>query len=214
MRTASRPTILIADDHTLVAEAFKTLIEPDFEVLGIVGNGQALIDRVQQSCPDIVMLDVSMPLMNGLDAGERIRKLRKTVKIVYLTMNPDRAIAAEAFRRGASGFLLKTSAASELVYALRAVLNGKSFVSKLVAADAYELKVEYEGVSGPPGKLTDRQKQVLQLLAEGRSMKEVANVLDLTARTVAFHKYRIMDILHLRNNSELVQYAIKEHLLV
>ena len=213
MPKGSRPTILIADDHTLVAEAFKRLVEPEFEVVGIVNNGQALIDRVQEECPDIVLLDVAMPLMNGLEAGERIRKLRKTVKIVFLTMNPDRAIAAEAFKRGASGFLLKTSAASELIGALHAVVKGNSYVSKLVADDSFELKVEYEGASGEPGKLTDRQKQVLQLLAEGRSMKEVAKVLDLTARTVAFHKYRIMDILHLKNNSELIQYAMREHLI-
>jgi DNA-binding NarL/FixJ family response regulator len=213
MHASNRPTILIADDHTMVAEAFKRLVEPEFEVVGILGDGSSLVDTVQRSCPDIVLLDVAMPLLNGLDAGERIRKLKRTVKIVYLTMNPDKAIAAEAFRRGASGFLLKTSAASELVNALHSVMKGKAYVSTLVANDSFELKMEYAGASGEPGTLTDRQKQVVQLLAEGHSMKSAAKLLDLTARTIAFHKYRIMSILHLKNNSELVQYALREHII-
>jgi DNA-binding NarL/FixJ family response regulator len=209
----NRPRIVIADDHTLVAEACKKLLEPEFEVVSVVNDGHALIDSVSSLNPDLVIVDIGMPLLNGLDAGEKIRALRRTVKIVFLTMNQDRAVAAEAFRRGASGYLLKTAAASELPIAIRTVLSGKHYISSSVGRDFLELRVEYEGTRGLPGPLTPRQKQVLQLLAEGRSMKEVADVLSLTTRTVAFHKYRIMEILHLHNSAELVRYAMHEHMI-
>lgn len=213
MGNGTRPRVLIADDHNLVAEAFKKLIEGDFEVIDIVGDGEALIAAVNRLVPDVVLVDIGMPLLNGLDAGEQLRKQRRTLKIIYLTMNQDRAVAAEAFRRGASGYLLKTCAGGELIAALKTVLRGRTYVSPEIARDARELRLEFEGTSGLPGKLTDRQRQVLQLLAEGKSMKEVGKLLTLTPRTVAFHKYRIMEILHIRNNAELVQYAIREHII-
>ena len=208
-----RPRIVIADDHTLVAEACKGLLEAEFDIVGIVSDGRALIDCVSRLNPDVVLVDIAMPLLNGLDACEQIRSMKRTVRIVFLTMNQDRAVAAEAFRRGASAYLLKTSAACELPIAIRTVLQGKHYISTLVGGDFFELKVEYEGTNRLPGTLTPRQRQVLQLLAEGRSMKEVGSVLNLTARTIAFHKYRIMENLHIKNSAELVHYAIHEHMI-
>lgn len=209
----TRPRILIADDHTMVAEAFKKLLEADFEIVGIVNDGRALVDFVSKVNPDVALVDVAMPLLNGLDASEQIRSMNHTIRIVFLTMNEDRALTAEAFRRGASGYLLKKSAASELRDAIRTVLRGKYYMSQLIAGDIVDLKLEFEGTNRLPGPLTSRQKQVLQLLAEGRSMKEVGSLLNLTARTVAFHKYRIMEVLHINNSAELVQYAVRERMI-
>jgi DNA-binding NarL/FixJ family response regulator len=209
----SRPRILIADDHTMVAEAFKRLLETDFEVVGIVSDGKALVDFVSKLNPDVALVDIAMPLLNGLDASEEIRSMNHTIRIVFLTMNQDRALTAEAFRRGASGYLLKNSAASELQDAIRTVLRGKYYVSPLISGNLCDLKLEFEGTNRLPGPLTSRQKQVLQLLAEGRSMKQVGSVLHLTARTVAFHKYRIMEVLHIHNSAELVKYAVRERMV-
>jgi len=213
MSPTKRPRVLIADDHTLVAEACVKLLEPEFEVVGIFADGQALLAAVPDLRPDVIVLDVGMPLMNGLEAGKRIKKLVRTVRLVYLTMNTDIGIAAEAFRGGASAYLLKTSASAELVTAVREVLKGKQYVSPLVTNDVegffLETRVSHMGQE----KLTNRQREVLQLLAEGRSMKEVAYILKLTPRTVAFHKYKIMERLRLRTNAELVQYAMREHVI-
>jgi DNA-binding NarL/FixJ family response regulator len=213
MSGSYRPRIVIADDHTLIAEACKRLLEGEFEVVGIVSNGQALIEAASTLNPDVALVDIAMPLLNGLDACEHIKSIKKTIKFIFLTMNADRAVAAEAFRRGASGFLPKTAASSELPTAIKAVLQGKHYISPLIGGDSFDLKTEYEGTNGLPGLLTTRQKQVVQLLAEGKSMKQVAWELNLTARTVAFHKYRVLEILHLKNDAELVQYAVKEHMI-
>ena len=213
MSPSRRPRVLIADDHTFVAEACVKLLEPEFEVVGIVADGQALLEKAPDLKPDIIVLDVGMPLLNGLEAGKRIKSLVRTVKLVYLTMNNDLGIAAEAFRLGASGYLLKTSAAAELASAIREVLKGKLYVSPLITKDVdsffLEIRVSHMGQE----KLTNRQREVLQLLAEGRSMKEVAYILKLTPRTVAFHKYKIMELLRLKTNADLVQYAIREHVI-
>lgn len=213
MSARYRARVVIADDHTLIAEACSQILEPEFEVVAIVSNGQALIDSVCKLNPDVALVDISMPLLNGLDAVEQIRSMRRTVRVVFLTMNGDCAIAAEAFRRGASGFLSKTAAVSELPTAIRTVLQGEHYISPLIARNLFDFRIEYQGTNGIPGPLTIRQRQVVQLLAEGKSMKEVARDLKLATRTVAFHKYRIMDILHLRNGAEIVQYAIKEHMI-
>lgn len=210
---SSRPRVLIADDHIMVAEAFKKLLESDFDVVGIVQDGQALVDFVSKFDPDVVLVDVAMPLLNGLDASEQIRSMNHRIRIVFLTMNDDRALTAEAFRRGASGYLLKTSAASELPDAIRTVMRGKYYMSNLIAGDVVDLKLEFEGTKRLPCPLTSRQKQVLQLLAEGRSMKQVGTLLNVTARTVAFHKYRIMEALHIHNSAGLVQYAVRERMV-
>lgn len=213
MTPIKRPRILIADDHTLVAEACVKLLEPEFEVVAIFSDGQALLAAVPELRPDVIVLDVGMPLMNGLEAGKRIKKLVRAVRIVYLTMNTDKGIAAEAFRGGASGYLLKTSAASELVTAVREVLRGKLYISPLVTNDVDGFLVEIRVSHMGQEQLTNRQREVLQLLAEGRSMKEIAYILKLTPRTVAFHKYKIMERLRLRTNADLVQYAIQEHVI-
>jgi DNA-binding NarL/FixJ family response regulator len=213
MSPNKRPRVLIADDHTFVAEACAKILEPEFEVVGIVADGQSLLATVPELKPDIIVLDVGMPLLNGLEAGRRIKSLVRPVKIVYLTMNNDVGIAAEAFRFGASGYLLKTSATAELVTAVREVLKGKLYVSPLITRDPdtffLEIRVSHIGQE----KLTNRQREVLQLLAEGRSMKEVAYILKLTPRTVAFHKYKIMAVLRITTNADLVQYAIREHVI-
>jgi DNA-binding NarL/FixJ family response regulator len=213
MSPIERPRVLIADDHAFVAEACAKLLEKEFNVVGMVADGQELLLAVPELKPDVIVLDVGMPLLNGLVAGKRIKKMIRSVRIVYLTMNTDLGIAAEAFRGGASGYLLKTSAGAELVVAVREVLKGKQYVSPHVTNDveAFFLNIRVSQIGKET--LTDRQREVLQLLAEGRSMKEVAYTLNLTPRTVAFHKYKIMERLRLKTNSELVQYAIQEHLI-
>lgn len=214
MRTPIRPRLVIADDHTLVAEACVSLLQPEFEVVGIFADGQSLLTAIPRVKPDVVVLDIGMPLMNGLEAGRRIKKLLRTVRVVYLTMNSDLGIAAEAFRAGASGYLLKTSASSELAAALREVLKGKRYISPLVTNDVEGFFLESRVSHIGQERITDRQRQVLQLLAEGRSMKEVAYILKLTPRTVAFHKYKIMAALRVRTNAGLFQYALREHIIM
>jgi len=214
MSPTGRPRVLVADDHTFVAEACVKLLEPEFEVVGTVADGQALLAAVPELKPDVIILDVGMPLLNGLEAGKRIKKAVRAVRIVYLTMNTDKGIAAEAFRGGASGYLLKTSAGAELVTAVREVLKGKKYLSPLVTTDVEGFFIETRLSHIGQETLTNRQREVLQLLAEGRSMKEVAYTLKLTPRTVAFHKYKIMERLRLKTNAELVQYAIREHVIL
>lgn len=213
IRRSGRTRILIADDHTLVAEGCVKLLESEFDVVTTVRDGVALIQAAEQFKPDVIIADIAMPVMNGLDACEQIKRTMKLVKIIYLTMNEDKDLAAEAFRRGASGYLLKSSAAAELSTAVRSVIRSKSYVSPLITRDLVSLLIESDRKDPGHERLTQRQKQVVQLLAEGRSMKEVASVLNITTRTVAFHKYRIMGLLGLKNNAELVQYAIRKHLI-
>ncbi len=210
----NRPRIMIADDHTLVAEACKKLLEADYDVVATVGDGRALVRVAATLKPQVIVIDVGMPLLNGLDAGQQIKQLLRSVKLVYLTMNQDADLAAEAFRRGASAYLLKTCAASELAIAVREVLKGKSYLSPVIAKDTVDFILRQGKELIEEGKrLTERQREVLQLLAEGKSMKEVANVLSLTTRTVAFHKYRIMELLNAKSNAQLVQYAIRNHVI-
>lgn len=208
-----RPRIVIADNHTLIAEGCKGLLETEFEVVAIVNNGPALINSVCRLNPDVAMVDIYMPMLNGLDACEHIKSVAPTIKVVIVTPNVDRAIAAEAFDRGAFGVLPKTSTAAELRIAIRTVIHGDPYMSPLIASDLFDLRMEFEGSKRLPRMLSSRQKQVVQLLAEGRSMKEIGLDLTLTARTVAFHKYRAMEILHLKNNAELMRYAAKEHMV-
>jgi DNA-binding NarL/FixJ family response regulator len=206
------PRILIADDHTLVAEACKKLLETEYDVIGTVGDGRSLVRAAVELRPHLIIVDVSMPLLNGLDAGQQIKELLPAVKLVYLTMNHDADLAAEAFRRGASGYLLKTCAATELAIAVREVLRGKSYLSPMIAKDTVDFLLRQDKKLVEEGQ-RERQREVLQLLAEGKCMKEVAGVLNLTPRTVAFHKYRIMEVLNAKSNAELVQYAIRHHLI-
>lgn len=208
------PRILIADDHTLVAEACKKLLESEYEVVATVSDGRALVRAAAELKPHLIIVDVSMPLLNGLDAGQQVKELLPGIKLVYLTMNHDADLAAEAFRRGASGYLLKTCAASELAIAVREVLRGKSYLSPMIAKDTVDFLLRQDKkLVDEAHRLTERQREVLQLLAEGKCMKEVADVLNLTTRTVAFHKYRIMEVINAKSNAELVQYAIRNHLI-
>ena len=208
------PRIIIADDHTLVAEACRKLLEAEYEVVATVGDGRALVRAVAELRPHLVIVDVSMPLLNGLDAGQQAKELLPSVKVIFLTMNHDADLAAEAFRRGASGYLVKTCAASELAVAVREVLRGKSYLSPMIAKDTVDFLLRQDKkLVDEADRLTERQREVLQLLAEGKCMKEAAAVLNLTTRTVAFHKYRIMEVLNIKTNAELVQYAIRNHLI-
>lgn len=213
MASVKRPRILIADDHRFVAEACANILAPEFDVLGIFADGQQLLTALATSKPDVIVMDVAMPMMNGLEAGRRTKQLSRAIRIVYLTMNPDLGVAAEAFRAGASGYLLKTSSATELVVAVREVLKGNRYVSPLLTKDPDSFFQNVRTSHMGQEMLTDRQRSVLQLLAEGRSMKEIAYILDVTPRTVAFHKYTIMEKMRFRTNSDLVQYAMREHFI-
>jgi DNA-binding NarL/FixJ family response regulator len=207
-----RARILIADDHTLIVDAFRKLLEPELEVVGGAANGHALLEQAPKLKPDLVIVDLNMPLLNGLDAGRELKRMIPHTKIIVLTMSEDFEVAADALRHWANGYLLKKSAGSELVKAIHEVLKGKSYVTPRLAQHLLDefIRDPRPHVNKP---LTLRQREVLQLLAEGRTMKEVAAVLNLTARTVAFHKYRIMEEFGLKNNADLVRFAIKEHLI-
>jgi DNA-binding NarL/FixJ family response regulator len=211
---ANRSRILIADDHNLVAELCKRLLENEFDVVGIVGDGRALVRAAEQLRPDVVVIDIAMPILNGLDAGRQLKEILPNVKLVFLTMNTDAEVAAEAFACGASGYLLKTCAASEMVLAVRQVLRGRSYVSRALSAEAINYRRwERKELVNEGDRLTARQREVLQLLAEGKVMKEIAGILHMTTRTVAYHKYRIMEVLGARCNAELVKYAVRNHIV-
>jgi DNA-binding NarL/FixJ family response regulator len=207
-----KPRVLLADDHALILGAFEKLLAEECEIVGQVGDGRALVAAVAALNPDVVVLDISMPLLNGLEAGRQIKQKSRNVKLVFLTMNEDPDLAAEAFRAGASGYLLKRSAASELSTAIREVVQGRSYITPLVAEGLVEA-LQHTGDRTPGDELTPRQREVLQLLAEGRSMKEVASLLNLTPRTVAFHKYQMMEQLKVKSTAELIQYAVKHHIV-
>ncbi len=212
MTTRSR--ILIADDHNLVAELCKRLLEKEFDVVGVVGDGRALVRAAGELKPDAIVLDIAMPALNGLDAGRQVKEMLPAVRLVYLTMNPDAEVAAEAFRCGASGYLLKTCAAAEMLTAMREVLRGKSYISRTLPRDSITL-LRRQGTKlvEEADRLTERQREVLQLLVEGKVMKEVGAILNMTPRTVAYHKYRMMGILGVNSNAELVKYAILRHIV-
>ena len=204
-----RPKVLLADDHVLIAQALEHLLQSEFDVVGTVSDGRALLKAAGELVPDVVVVDIGMPLLNGLDAGEQLKTLHPGIKIIFLTQNREPRFAVEAFRRHASGYLLKDSAASELTNAIRDAVRGKTYISSSIARSMTE-----EGTLAPADQvelrdLSPREREVLQLLAEGKSMKEVAAVLDISPRTVEFHKYRIMELLRVKTNAELVQQAIK-----
>jgi DNA-binding NarL/FixJ family response regulator len=209
----AKARILLADDHLLVAEALKKLLEPDFEVVGTVGDGRKLLRDAAELKPDLVLIDLNMPLLNGMDAGRQLKELMPSVKIIVLTMNEDADIASEALGEWASGYLLKKSAGSELLKAARDVLLGLRYVTPVVNMDRLECAATRENKADNGKELTQRQREVLQLLAEGHSMKEAAAILHVATRTVAFHKYRIMQEFKLENNSELLRFAMKQKLV-
>ena len=208
-----RARVLLADDHRLLLQAFEKLLQPDFEVVGTVSDGRALIAAARELKPDVIVLDISMPLLNGMVAAERLKKMMPEVKLIFLTVNEDAGFASEAMRIGASGYLLKSSAASELFHAIEVALEGRTYVTPMIMQDMVTSLANGRQPSAASAKLTTRQREVLQLLAEGHSMKEVANILDLSPRTIAFHKYRIMEALGLKTNADLVQFAIKHGII-
>jgi len=213
MRT-NAPRILIAEDHTLIAEAFKHILESDYHVVATVGDGRAMVRVALELRPDLVVVDIAMPQLNGLDAGEQLKKELPKVKLLYVSMHFDADIAAEAFRRGGSGYLPKSSGLSELQTAVLRVLKGERYLSPLIARDSVRGLIEgHAARAKQEHHLSGRQKQVLQLLAEGKQFKEVANALNIAPRTVGFHKYRMMESLGIRTNAELVRYALKQRLI-
>jgi DNA-binding NarL/FixJ family response regulator len=207
-----KPRVLLADDHSLVLEAFKRLLEPEFEIVGTAADGRMLLNVAPQLKPDVTIIDLGMPLLNGMDAGRELKRLLPKTKIIVLTMSEDYDLASVALREWASGYLLKKSAGGELVKAVREVLKGQSYVTPWVAQRLLENFVRDPRIDRTK-HLTPRQREVLQLLAEGRTMKETAAILHVATRTVAFHKYRIMEEFGLKTNSDLVRFAIKEHML-
>lgn len=204
--------IVLADDHTLVLEAFRELLAGKFEVVGTASNGRELIQVARQLQPDIVVTDVSMPELNGLDASIKLLKLMPQLKFIFLTVSNDPDFVAKVMRAGAKGYLLKSSAASELVKAIEVVSGGATYVTPLVAGGMLQSLMRGDDKK-KDDQLTVRQREILQLLAEGNSMKETAKILHLTPRTVAFHKYRIMDNLGIDNNADLVRYAFRNGII-
>jgi DNA-binding NarL/FixJ family response regulator len=207
-----KPRIIIADDHVLIVEAFKNLLEPEFDVVESVADGRRLLEVAQQLKPDVVLLDIGLPLLNGAEAGRRLHEMLPRCKIVVITMYDDVSLSADALQNWAAGYLLKTSAASELLKAVREVLKGNRFVTEEV-----KRRLSDEFIRNPQGarekSLTARQREVLRVLAEGHTMKEAAELLQVTPRTVAFHKYRIMEEFGLKSNSELVKFALREKII-
>ena len=208
-----RPRVLLADDHRLLREAFVKLLEPDCDVVGAVADGRALLEAAPKLRPDIVVLDVAMPQLNGLDAARQLKRQMPEVKVIFLTVSEDPSLAAEAFRVGASGFLLKNSAASELLKAIQEALQGRSYVTPLVTQGLVDNFLHEPEPARRTGRLTARQREVLHLLAEGHPMKEIARILKISPRTVAFHKYAMMEELGIKSTAELVQFAVKHRVV-
>lgn len=208
-----RPRILLADDHTMLLDAFKRVLEPACEVVGSVADGRALLAAAPKLKPDVIVLDIAMPRLNGLDACRQLKQMTPETKLVFLTANEDPDLAVEAFQAGASAYLLKNSASSELFTAIEQVLAGKIYLTPLVTKGTPVGVFLRRDVKASGEKLTARQREVLQLLAEGRAMKEVADLLGVTPRTVAFHKYTMMEQLGLKTSAELVQYAVANRLV-
>lgn len=208
-----RPRVLLADDHTMLLEAFQQLLAPTCDVVGAVSDGRALLEAAPRLKPDVIVLDIAMPLLNGMDACRQLQPRLPQSKWVFLTVNEDPDVAVEAFRLGGLGYLLKSSAASELFLAIQKAMRGEPYITPLLAK-GMPLGVFLTRTAHPPAdELTPRQREVVQLLAEGRLMKEVADILGVTLRTVAFHKYSIMKQLGVKSSAELVQYAVKNGLV-
>jgi DNA-binding NarL/FixJ family response regulator len=208
-----RPRVVLADDHPLMMAALKNLLEPDYEIVGTFADGHALVEGAPKLNPNAIVLDIGMPTLNGLSAGERLKKLMPSVKLVYLTQNIDQDMAREAFQLGASAYVIKSSAASDIVRALQEALRGGSYVTPILTKGMVGSVIKNFKQEKRTNRLTLRQKEVLQLLAEGHSMKGVAFVLNVSPRTVAYHKYTMMEHLSIRSSAELIEYAVKRSLV-
>lgn len=210
-----RPRVLLGDDHTLVLEGFEQLLKPEIDIVGRAGDGRALLNAAQKLKPDVVLLDISMPLLNGIDAARQLHRLLPDTRVIFVTMHADPAYVTEAFRAGASGYVLKRSAASELVAAIREVLAGRFYITPLVAKDLIQplTKGQSKSTRFSISDLTPRQREVLQLVAEGRSAKEIGAILKISVKTVEFHKSSITQGLGLRKAAELTKFAIQSGLV-
>jgi DNA-binding NarL/FixJ family response regulator len=209
-----RTRLMLADDHKVFLETLKHFLEPRFEVVATATDGIALSETAQEVHPDVIVADMGMPLLNGLDAVRKLKRTLRNVKVIFLTMNEDPYLAVNAMREGASGYVLKKAAGAELLQALDAVLKDKSYVSPEIAQSIQEAFIR-----DPEGKLSrkvlsQRQREVLQLLAEGKSMKQAADILAVTPRTIAFHKYKMMEELGINTSAELIQFAIRNHVIM
>jgi DNA-binding NarL/FixJ family response regulator len=209
----NRPRVLLADDHTLLLAAFQKLLADDCDVVGAVSDGRALVEAARSTKPDVIVADIAMPLLNGIDAARQIKQLLPQTRIIFLTMNEDPDMAAEALRAGASGYLLKRSAASELLMAIREAIGRRTYITPLITEGLLHSMLRGPEAEHPEEQLSPRQREVIQLVAEGHSMKEIGTILNIAPRTVAFHKYRLMDQLHLKTTAELIQFAIRHRIV-
>ncbi|MDH5253988.1 MAG: response regulator transcription factor [Nitrospira sp.] len=211
-----RPRILIADDHSLILAGIRKLVETEGDVVGTVEDGRALVEEAQKLRPDLILLDISMPLLNGLDAARQLTKLVPDSKLIFLTMHATPTYATEAFKAGASGYLIKRSAASELKQAIQAVMRGQHYMTPLITKDVLAATLhppEALVPNRPVSALTPRQREVLQLIAEGKGTKDIATLLNISVKTVEFHKFRVMDALDLHSTADLIRYALSEGLV-
>jgi DNA-binding NarL/FixJ family response regulator len=204
----SLPRVLLADDHPIVAEGLKNLLSPEFDLVGVVEDGRALVEAARKQKPDVIVADITMPRLNGIEALAELRKDNPGVKVVFLTMHRQVAYARRALKAGAVGFVLKHSAPKELVLAVRAALKGETYVTPSLAGELRQPR-RADPAGKPAATLTRRQREVLQLLAEGKTAKEIADILGVSTRTVEFHKYEMMEALGIHNSAELITFAIK-----
>ena len=210
----AKTKILIADDHPIVAEGLRRMLEPTFELVAIVENGHEMVAAAKELKPDAIVADISMPLLNGIDAVSQIRSAGIQAKIIFLTMHPEANYARRALAAGASAYVLKHSASSELLLAIHEALAGRNFVTPTVAARINRTRTPEDVSPDALDALTARQREVLQLLAEGHTAKDIASILHLSRRTVEYHKYHIMKVLGLRKSAELIQFAIESGLVL
>jgi len=213
MNSNGKPRVLLADDHRIVAEGLKSLLEEEFELAGIVEDGRAMVKAARELRPDVIVADISMPLLNGIDALAQLKQHDPGVRVVFLTMHRDVAYARRALEAGAAGFVLKHSASAELVLAVRAALQGRTFITPDLASELMLAKQDPQRQADPVATMTPRQREILQLIAAGKSAKEIAAGLNLSARTVEDHKYRLMEQLGIENSAELIHFAIKHGLV-
>ena len=203
--------VLLADDHQIFLEGLKGLLESEFEIVGTVEDGRVLVKEAERLNPDVIVSDISMPLLNGVEAVRQLKKTNDQIKVVFLTMHPDVSFAALAFEVGASGYVIKSSASRELVTAINDVMMGKTYVTPDIAGELmHTYKKTEPGESAYNQKLTERQKEILQLIAEGHLAKEIADILYISVRTVERHKYNMMQELNLKTTAHLIKYAIKQ----
>ena len=206
-----RARVLLADDHRLVAEGLKSLLADEFELVGIVEDGIALLSAAKKLRPDVIVADITMPKLNGIEALARLKKSNPDVKVVFLTMHQEASYARRALEAGAAGFLIKHSASDELVAAIHAALKGKVFITPALTGDVLQdMRQQPQGKAGAAPSMTPRQREILELLAQGLSAKEIAQRLSISARTVEFHKYQLMEVHGLHSSAELVHFAIKQ----